>query len=89
MNQVDFKEDILSLSQDGIVHVDFGKFSVTLGNNGLYYLGLSDNVKCIDNCETEEDCHCARMYPNSISFVTASELINFITLNLLNYQAEY
>lgn len=89
MIDIEWKEDILDLAQDKCVYIDFGEFSVALGNNGLYYLGLSNEIKCIDNCESPEDCHCVRMYPNSMSFKTPLEVIDFITLNLFNGQAEY
>lgn len=94
MNEIietEIQYEIESLSQDGYAHIDFEGYSVTLGNNGLYYVGVDTNkeTKHIEWCEGDDNCECTRMYPNSYSFRTPIEVTNFIALNLLNHQADY
>jgi hypothetical protein len=89
--QIEEMKEKLAVLKDGLFCAfEFGDFSVVLGDNEIYYLGLIDvDTKCISNCESDEECICTRKFPNSYSFYTIDEVANFIVLNYFDGQAAY
>ncbi|MCP8615238.1 hypothetical protein [Salirhabdus salicampi] len=85
----EFKEDLRSLKEGEHYGVEYDDFLVTLGDNGIYYVGVIDKDQCISNCESEDECMCARKYPNSFSFFSIDEVANFIVLNYFDGQVAY
>jgi hypothetical protein len=85
----EMKEDLSALKEEGIVIIDYGDFHVTLGDNGIYYLGEDDKDECLSNCESEDECICSRKFPNAYSFFSFEEVANYIVLNYFDGQVVY